>query len=661
VAIDIGALAIDRSSWSTIADRTYVSKTNPANANGTIDTVKIWASLELANCIVGTFFTTNGDTLKCRDSVAIGNVVAGSEQTFGGLSIAVEVGDYIGLYATAGRIERDSTGGDGAWFADGQNIDPNDETTYTLLADYAISLYGIGEEAEGQMSEVTDWKFPGTAANVDRDGKNSWQNPDNAKASDDAWADCDVDKEDYSDWLRLTNFGFTSEDIPEGATIDGIEMKMERSAEKPVDEVFINDSALYLRKTAGQIGDNKASASIWRDHTLTPPDEEVTYGGATDTWNAELADTDIVSEDFGIDISAYNTRDSTSCHAYVDCVSIRIHYTVAGIDHEKALSDTVTIADTIMKSVGQPHSDSLGIADAISKGVGQPQADSVGVADAVSKAVGQAQSDSVAIADSPSLVSTFERAFSDTETIADAISKGVGQPHSDSIAIADAISKEVGLNKADSIALADTFARAVTYERSLADSVAIADVIEMAIGLVKADNVAISDSIADVVEFYLSIADTVTIADALIKAVGLGKADSIAISDSLVKGIGIAKTDTIAIADAISKKFGLPFDDSITIADALIKGMGLRKADTVTITDVLSKSMGLVKRETVTIADVIKKAFSIVKSDVVTITDSMFGILRLRTYARQQISRIPIKRLNISRMPLYRWIIRRFP
>ena len=63
---------------------------------------------------------------------------------------------------------------------------------------------------------VTDYKYAGTAANVDR-GSDAWSNPDYAKADDTNYSTVDYSyKNTYSDWLLLTNFGFTSSDIPSG-------------------------------------------------------------------------------------------------------------------------------------------------------------------------------------------------------------------------------------------------------------------------------------------------------------------------------------------------------------------------------------------------------------------------------------------------------------
>jgi len=101
--IDIGPLAITRAAtWS--AGDTVICKDNPANTSGQITSVELYAVVSLEGCIAGILYTTNGNTLKCRSSVAIGDVASGSKQTFSGLSLAVETGDYIGCYFCNGVI-----------------------------------------------------------------------------------------------------------------------------------------------------------------------------------------------------------------------------------------------------------------------------------------------------------------------------------------------------------------------------------------------------------------------------------------------------------------------------------------------------------------------------------------------------------------------------
>ncbi|GAH38091.1 unnamed protein product [marine sediment metagenome] len=161
--IDIGPEAIDRGFATGYGGYTVIMAENPANATGIIDTVEIWCNTDLTGVRVGTFYTTNGNTLKCRDSAVIGNVTSGSMQTItedsgsNPLAIAVEVDDYIGMFYDTGNVERDASGS-GFWRVEAENIDPNDEAVYDWVADQTISLKGIGAEPgwTGKVSGVTN-------------------------------------------------------------------------------------------------------------------------------------------------------------------------------------------------------------------------------------------------------------------------------------------------------------------------------------------------------------------------------------------------------------------------------------------------------------------------------------------------------------------------
>lgn len=166
---------------------------------------------------------------------------------------------------------------------------------------------------------TTDYKFAGTAANVDRDSKVAWSNPDSAKADDSSNAVCDVAKNTYGDWLRLTNYGFTTGDIPSGSIINGIEVAIGHYGENSTN---LRDSAIYLRKTSGQVGSNYASGTNWN----ASPIQEITYGDSTNKWGTTWSVDDILNSDFGIDFSAANNNGTAARNAYVDYIKIRIYY-----------------------------------------------------------------------------------------------------------------------------------------------------------------------------------------------------------------------------------------------------------------------------------------------------------------------------------------------
>lgn len=184
------------------------------------------------------------------------------------------------------------------------------------------------------------------------------------------------------------------------------------------------------------------------------------------------------------------------------------------------------------------------------------------------------------------------------------------------------------------------------HEKSLSDTVAIGDSISKAFGAVKADSVGLADVIGKA--SGLAKADSVAISDSISKAISLIKSDSVAIVDVISKGIGLIKTDTIAIADTFTRvvNYIRAFADNVSISDAIGKAISIAKSDVMAITDSMIAALGVTH---------ILNLF-----DTVVITDSFSGALRVKTYLRQRISRMGIQRLNISRMPFYRWIIRRF-
>ncbi|GAH53060.1 unnamed protein product, partial [marine sediment metagenome] len=130
---------------------TLINKEHPATKAGTITSIDIWASTNITGLIVGTFYTRNGNTLKCRASQAIEGTITAGDLVNKVVSIAAEIGDYIGFYATNGFIEADLAGYAGVWLKVGEYIDPDDEEDYTFSA-------GIGFSLGGYLSVTHIWE-----------------------------------------------------------------------------------------------------------------------------------------------------------------------------------------------------------------------------------------------------------------------------------------------------------------------------------------------------------------------------------------------------------------------------------------------------------------------------------------------------------------------
>jgi len=137
----IGNAAIDRASTVT-SGYTEVDKNTPANLNGTINRVDIYAvaGYDMANVEVG-IFTAVGNVLTTRSvSGNLGTVVGGSVVTLI-VNLPVLIGDYIGVYWTAGRIEMGTGASTGDWRLAGDQI-PCTDKTFSLYANRMMSLYG---------------------------------------------------------------------------------------------------------------------------------------------------------------------------------------------------------------------------------------------------------------------------------------------------------------------------------------------------------------------------------------------------------------------------------------------------------------------------------------------------------------------------------------
>ena len=143
MTVDIGVEAINRSSLEGFG-KTIINRGATASEAGNVTSIDIYVRLDkdITGLIVGIFYATNGNTLKCRSAQAIAGTITGGSKVSKVVSLSVEIGDYIGCYFTGGELERDRSGYAGYWTKTGEYIDVDDEATYSLLSGDAISLGG---------------------------------------------------------------------------------------------------------------------------------------------------------------------------------------------------------------------------------------------------------------------------------------------------------------------------------------------------------------------------------------------------------------------------------------------------------------------------------------------------------------------------------------
>ena len=167
------------------------------------------------------------------------------------------------------------------------------------------------------MSEDTGWLNFTYAEEVDRiDGTSTWLDVNGALLDDGAEAQNNIDKFEFSHWLRVYSLDGS---VPSNCIIDGIELQVHRRAEK---NNRLTDSSLRLSiNSTVLIGDNKASAAAWSN-----VNETITYGSGIDIWNSGITFPDINNSNFGIMFSVQNNNKKDT-KAFIRYIGIKIYYT----------------------------------------------------------------------------------------------------------------------------------------------------------------------------------------------------------------------------------------------------------------------------------------------------------------------------------------------
>lgn len=138
--IDFGSPCEELSSAATVG-YTYIDIANPANRTGKITSVELWFLTNATGVKVGSFYGTSPN-ITMRDYTSIGNVVAGSKQTFT-VDIDVEAGDFIGVYFPSGQMAYQPYGGTLVLYMEGDCFDGVSHS-YGDLGSYKFSMHGSG-------------------------------------------------------------------------------------------------------------------------------------------------------------------------------------------------------------------------------------------------------------------------------------------------------------------------------------------------------------------------------------------------------------------------------------------------------------------------------------------------------------------------------------
>ncbi|MBN2437974.1 MAG: hypothetical protein JXL20_05165 [Deltaproteobacteria bacterium] len=149
-----------------------------------------------------------------------------------------------------------------------------------------------------------------------------WNQEDFAKADDGNACSGQLEMSGTSGYIFFSNFGF---DIPESATINGIQVTMERKDGTGV----IKDGIVILAYPTWDAtkGSNQSDSATWTVGSYSTK----TWGTTSSVWGYSAITASIVnSSTFGVTFQCYNDSIATEPIAYIDYVRMTVTYTFTG-------------------------------------------------------------------------------------------------------------------------------------------------------------------------------------------------------------------------------------------------------------------------------------------------------------------------------------------
>lgn len=172
---------------------------------------------------------------------------------------------------------------------------------------------------------ASEAQFPETGDVDTAFGASNWSNSDRIVTSNDSYASIFLN-DTLSVYLKGSNFGFA---IPDGATINGIELGIEGYSNSPN---AYKDARVRIVK-GGAIGStDKANSAFYPTSEAT-----VTYGSSSDLWGETWTSTNINASSFGAVLSVQcpdlDCLDLSKL-VLIDSFQITVYYTEASASTE---------------------------------------------------------------------------------------------------------------------------------------------------------------------------------------------------------------------------------------------------------------------------------------------------------------------------------------
>lgn len=176
------------------------------------------------------------------------------------------------------------------------------------------------------QSYTTDWRYPGTVSSENNGTSSDWTGPNAIKINDNG-SNTDIVGNTYAplwqtsptDFLRCTNFSFSSDGINDAATIIGVEVEVRHGKYGGGGNTVVYQT-VRLRNSSGQFGNNKGDATGIEGAMTTRA-----FGGLADLWGAAtISGSTVKTAEFGVDVAFSEAAPAST--VMVDFIRARLRY-----------------------------------------------------------------------------------------------------------------------------------------------------------------------------------------------------------------------------------------------------------------------------------------------------------------------------------------------
>ena len=163
----------------------------------------------------------------------------------------------------------------------------------------------------------TGFVAPATAFGARGTGSSTWLNPDNIFGAG-STSILLFDADTTSRGLAASNFDFSS--IPDGSTIDGIEVQITNFKQDVADNMDWNTARLILADDSDG-AQNRNTDLV----DFTGSNQTDTAGGSSELWTETINVTDVKDVDWGFFCKCF--ANNSNCGANIDAIDMKVYYT----------------------------------------------------------------------------------------------------------------------------------------------------------------------------------------------------------------------------------------------------------------------------------------------------------------------------------------------